>query len=396
MKGLDDVVLKGKVVFLRADFNVPLSNDGKVADDTRLKATIPTIEKIITSGAKLVVASHLGRPKGERKPEFSLEPVCRHLETLLNRAVRFVHDCIGEDRARAIGEADFGDIIMLENVRFYKEETKNDPEFARNLAEGIDVFVNDAFAVSHRAHASVHAITGFVKECAAGYQLLKELTYYDKALVNPDRPVAFVIGGAKVSTKIGVLENLIDKCDKMLIGGAMANTFLKAMGKSVGCSLVEDEFIPVAREFLDRASKEGVELLLPVDGICAPSVDSVDGVRELSVDGVPDDMMILDIGPATVEQFRKALSGCKTIVWNGPVGMFEKDAFSRGTIELAKIIADSDGLKVAGGGDTVAALKKAGVYDGFDYVSTGGGAFLELLEGKTLPGVAALEECGKK
>ncbi len=396
MKGLDDVVLKEKVVFLRADFNVPLSGDGKVTDDTRLKATIPTIEKISNSGAKLVIASHLGRPKGERKPEFSLEPVCKHLEVLLDRSVRFVPDCIGEERARAINEADFGDIILLENVRFYKEETKNDTEFAKKLAEGIDIFVNDAFAVSHRAHASVHAITGFVGECAAGYQLLKELDYYDKALVNPQRPVAFVIGGAKVSTKIGVLENLIDKCNKMLIGGAMANTFLKAMGKPVGSSLVEDDFIQVAKEFLDKASSRSVELLLPVDGVCTSSVDNVDEIKELPVESIPDDMMILDIGSATIEQFQKAISGCKTVIWNGPVGMFEKDAFSRGTVELAKIIAGSGGLKVAGGGDTVAALKKSGTYDKFDYVSTGGGAFLELLEGKTLPGVAALEECGKK
>ena len=395
MKNLDEVVLEKKVVFLRADFNVPLDENRKVADDTRLKATIPTIEKIANSGAKLVIASHLGRPKGEKRPEFSLEPVCEHLSKLLNGPVSFIPDCIGEERDKRISEAGFGTIFLLENVRFYNEETKNDPDFARKLANGIDVFVNDAFAVSHRAHASVHAITKFVEECAAGYQLMKELKYYERALLKPARPVTFVIGGAKVSTKIGVLEHLVDKCDRMIIGGAMANTFFKALGKAVGKSLVEEDYVNVARDFMKVAGEKGTEIVLPIDALCAPSPDEVEKVVEVPIGEIPDNMMILDIGTKSVDLFGKTIAESKTIVWNGPVGMFEKKPFEKGTVRLAEIIANSSGLKVAGGGDTVAALKKSNVYDRFDYVSTGGGAFLELLEGKVLPGVAALEECGK-
>lgn len=393
MKSLDDVVMRERVVFLRADFNVPLDENKKVADDTRIRATLPTIEKILNSGAYLLIASHLGRPKGKAKPEFSLRPVCDHLSSLLGREVTFVGDCVGDERQKALERAKPGDCFLLENVRFHEGETKNDPEFARALADGVDVYVNDAFAVSHRAHASVHGIVKYVKECAAGYQLQKELEYYHKALVDPKRPVVFIVGGAKVSTKIGVLENLTDRCDKMLIGGAMANTFLKAMGKSVGASMVEDDFLEGARSFLDKAEKAGLEVILPVDGRGVETGGNV--VKEIKLEEITPNFEIYDIGSGTVEAFKRAIADAATIIWNGPVGMFEKEDFAMGTFEMARIVADSRGLKVAGGGDTVSALRKSGTYDRFDYVSTGGGAFLELLEGKTLPGVAALDECGK-
>lgn len=394
MKSLDDVTLGKKVVFLRADFNVPLEN-GQVSDDTRLRATLPTIEKILKSDAKLLVASHLGRPKGKVMPEFSLKPVADHLAKLLGRSVPFVEDCIGEKRNTALANLKYGELALLENVRFHEGETKNDPEFARKLAEGVDIYVNDAFAVSHRAHASVHAITEYVPECAAGYQLQKELEYYHRALEKPERPVAIIIGGAKVSTKIGVLENLLPRCNIMVIGGAMANTFIKALGKSVGVSQVEEDYLETAKEFLKRAKESGVEVHLPVDAIAAPSIDAETEAVEVSVDNVPENLAIFDIGPRTVELFRKAIEKAATVVWNGPVGVFEKPAFARGTMELAKILAEHKGLTVAGGGDTVSALNESGLYDRVGYVSTGGGAFLELLEGKVLPGVEALEKCGK-
>jgi phosphoglycerate kinase len=285
---------------------------------------------------------------------------------------------------------------MLENLRFHAEEEKNDPEFARSLAQGIDVYVNDAFAVSHRAHASVHAIVRFVPECAAGYQLQQELDYYHRALEAPQRPMGFVIGGAKVSTKIGVLEHLLPKCDIMIIGGAMANTFLKVLGKNVGKSLVEDEYLNTARDFLEKAKARGVEVLLPEDVVIAPSQESgPEDCRQVAIEDMPDDAMIFDIGEKTLARWRDALSKCKTVVWNGPVGMFERPQFAKGTMELAKFIAGLDALTVAGGGDTVSALHQAGTYEKMSYVSTGGGAFLEMLEGKELPGVAALKDCGK-
>ena len=396
MKRLDEIKFAGKKVFLRADFNVPLSKDGKVTDDTRIRATLPTIQKIINDGGRLIVASHLGRPKGKPSPEFSLKPVAETLSKLLNKPVPLAPDCVGETVQQMIQNMKDGELIMLENLRFHAEEEKNDPEFARSLARGIDVYVNDAFAVSHRAHASVHAIVRFVPECAAGYQLQQELDYYHRALEAPQRPMGFVIGGAKVSTKIGVLEHLLPKCDIMIIGGAMANTFLKVLGKNVGKSLVEDEYLNTARDFLEKAKARGVEVLLPEDVVIAPSQESgPEGCRQVAIEDMPDDAMIFDIGEKTLARWRDALSKCKTIVWNGPVGMFEKPQFAKGTMELAKFIAGLDALTVAGGGDTVSALHQAGTYEKMSYVSTGGGAFLEMLEGKELPGVAALKDCGK-
>jgi len=396
MKRLDEIKFAGKKVFLRADFNVPLSKDGKVTDDTRIRATLPTIQKIINDGGRLIVASHLGRPKGKPSSEFSLKPVAETLSKLLNKPVSLAPDCVGETVQQMIQNMKDGELIMLENLRFHAEEEKNDPEFARSLARGIDVYVNDAFAVSHRAHASVHAIVRFVLECAAGYQLQQELDYYHRALEAPQRPMGFVIGGAKVSTKIGVLEHLLPKCDIMIIGGAMANTFLKVLGKNVGKSLVEDEYLNTARDFLEKAKTRGVEVLLPEDVVIAPSQESSpEDRRQVAIEDMPDDAMIFDIGEKTLARWRDALSKCKTIVWNGPVGMFEKPQFAKGTMELAKFIAGLDALTVAGGGDTVSALHQAGTYEKMSYVSTGGGAFLEMLEGKELPGVAALKDCGK-
>jgi len=396
MKRLDEIKFTGKKVFLRADFNVPLSKDGKVTDDTRIRATLPTIQKIINDGGRLIVASHLGRPKGKPSPEFSLKPVAETLSKLINKPVPLAPDCVGETVQQMIQNMKDGELIMLENLRFHAEEEKNDPEFARSLAQGIDVYVNDAFAVSHRAHASVHAIVRFVPECAAGYQLQQELDYYHRALEAPQRPMGFVIGGAKVSTKIGVLEHLLPKCDIMIIGGAMANTFLKVLGKNVGKSLVEDEYLNTARDFLEKAKTRGVEVLLPEDVVIAPSQESgPEDCRQVAIEDMPDDAMIFDIGEKTLAKWRDALSKCKTVVWNGPVGMFEKPQFAKGTMELAKFIAGLDALTVAGGGDTVSALHQAGTYEKMSYVSTGGGAFLEMLEGKELPGVAALKDCGK-
>jgi len=372
MKRLDEIKFAGKKVFLRADFNVPLSKDGKVTDDTRIRATLPTIQKIINDGGRLIVASHLGRPKGKPSSEFSLKPVAETLSKLINKPVPLAPDCVGETVQQMIQNMKDGELIMLENLRFHAEEEKNDPEFARSLARGIDVYVNDAFAVSHRAHASVHAIVRFVPECAAGYQLQQELDYYHRALEAPQRPMGFVIGGAKVSTKIGVLEHLLPKCDIMIIGGAMANTFLKVLGKNVGKSLVEDEYLNTARDFLEKAKTRGVEVLLPEDVVIAPSQESgPEDCRQVAIEDMPDDAMIFDIGEKTLARWRDALSKCKTIVWNGPVGMFEKPQFAKGTMELAKFIAGLDALTVAGGGDTVSALHQAGTYEKMSYVSTG-------------------------
>ncbi|MEJ5300286.1 MAG: phosphoglycerate kinase [Thermodesulforhabdaceae bacterium] len=396
MKRIDDVKFSGKRVFLRADFNVPLDKDGRVTDDTRIRATLPTIQKILNDGGRLVVASHLGRPKGKPAPEFSLKPVAKALSDLIDKPVPIAPDCIGETVQQMVQNLKDGELIMLENLRFHQEEEKNDPEFAKALVENIDVYVNDAFAVSHRAHASVHAVVRFVPECVAGYQLQQELDYYHRALEAPERPMGFIIGGAKVSTKIGVLEHLLPRCDLMVIGGAMANTFLKALGKGVGKSLVEDEYLKTAQEFLETAKARGIEVLLPEDVVVALSPESEsEPCRQLAIGEIPDDVMIFDVGEKTLAKWRDALSRCKTIVWNGPVGMFEKPQFSKGTMELARFVAGLAALTVAGGGDTVSALHQAGTYEKMSYVSTGGGAFLEMLEGRELPGVVALKDCGK-
>ncbi len=394
MRTLEDVDLEGKRVFLRVDFNVPLDGNRRVADDTRIQAILPTLKKAMDKGGQVLLASHLGRPKGKVVPEMSLKPVAERLSEILGKTVPLAPDCVG-DRVLSLAEAlGKGQALLLENLRFHAGEEKNDPAFSEQLAALAQVYVNDAFAVSHRAHASVHGITRHVRVCAAGYQLQKEVDYFKQAMESPKRPLAMVIGGAKVSTKISLLENLIPKADVLLVGGAMANTFLKARGKEVGKSLVEDDFVDTARMLLEKGREKGVRILLPVDAVAAPRMEAgVEGIREVSADDVPSDLQILDVGPKTVEEFKSALRECGTVVWNGPLGAFETKPFNKGTFALAEFLGDLEALTVIGGGDSAAAVREAGVAGKVSYVSTGGGAFLELLEGKTLPGIAALEEC---
>lgn len=395
MKTLDNMNFSGKRVLMRVDFNVPLDQQKKVADDMRIQAVLPSIRKIVGDGGKLILASHLGRPKGKVVPEMSLKPVGERLSQLLGKEVPLAPDCIGEEVRKRVAGLGNGEVLLLENLRFHEGETKNDPDFSKSLAELADIYVNDAFAVSHRAHASVHGITRYVSECGAGYQLEKEIHYYQKTMENPDRPLAMVIGGAKVSTKIEVLENLIGKADKLLIGGAMANTFLKAQGKQVGESLVEDDFLETAQSLLKKAEEKNVRICLPVDAAVALELKPDIEVQFVSVDTVPPDTQILDVGPQTIEAFKSALEDCSTIVWNGPLGAFETPPFHKGTFELARFLGGLKALTVIGGGDSALAVREAGMMDKVSYVSTGGGAFLEMLEGKILPGIAALEECGK-
>ncbi|MCE5335395.1 MAG: phosphoglycerate kinase [Desulfobacteraceae bacterium] len=396
MRTLDDVELKGKRVFLRVDFNVPLDKAGNVTDDLRIRAVLPSIRKILDSGGRLVIASHLGRPKGKRAPEFSLKPAGEYLAGLLGKPVPLAPDCIGPEVEQLVSGLGKGEALLLENLRFYPGEEKNDPEFAGKLAALADVYANDAFAVSHRAHASVEGITRLVPVCVAGYQLRKEIEYFRKALEEPQRPLAIVVGGAKVSTKIGVLRNLIARADYLIIGGAMANTFFKAQGKGVGKSLVEDDHISTAARLLEDANQRGVKVFLPVDAVVATSSDSCGDVRQVSIERVPPQMQILDIGSQSVEVFESVLKGCKTIVWNGPMGVFETPPFNKGTFALAEFLGALKALVVIGGGDSAAAIRQAGAEDKVSYVSTGGGAFLELLEGLQLPGIVALEECAKR
>ncbi|NLI81753.1 MAG: phosphoglycerate kinase [Deltaproteobacteria bacterium] len=393
MKTFENLDLEGKRVFVRVDFNVPLSGDGRVSDDLRIRSALPTLEGIGKRGGKVVVASHLGRPKGKVVQEFTLKPVAEHLSSLLGKPVPLVSDCVGQEVEKSVAGLRGGEFLMLENLRFHGEEEKNDPGFSEQLANLADVYVNDAFAVSHRAHASVHGITRFVKCCAAGYQLEKEIRYFKQALEDPRRPLAIVVGGAKVSTKIGVLEHLLSKADFLIIGGAMANTFLKTQGKPVGKSLVEDDHIETAARLLKAANEKGVKVYLPVDAVVASSLTVCGDVQQVTVEHVPPDMQILDVGSRTVEMYKSILRSCGTVVWNGPLGVFETPPFHKGTYALAEFLADLDVLTVIGGGDSAAAVRLAGVEEKVGYVSTGGGAFLEMMEGKTLPGVAALEEC---
>lgn len=389
-----DLDLNGKRVFIRVDFNVPLDG-GKVSDDTRIRATIPTLTLAIERGARLVLASHLGRPKGKPDPKYSLKPVAARLQELLDKPVAFAEDCVGantESKSKALKN---GGVLLLENVRYHAEEEKNDPEFARRLAALCDgLFVCDAFGSAHRAHASVVGITKFVKQAAAGLLMEKELAYLGKAISNPDRPFVAVLGGAKVSDKIEVVRNLMKLSDAMLIGGAMAYTFLKSRGKPVGKSLVENEKLDLARDLLQEAKSRNFRLLLPSDHVLAESPDS-SATRITGVDDTPEGWMGLDIGPKTVLEFEKEICAARTVVWNGPLGMFEKPEFAKGTLAMAKAIAAATGkgaTTIIGGGDSVAAVEQAGVVSQISHISTGGGASLEFLAGETLPGVAALTD----
>lgn len=393
MKTLDQIDVAGKCVLIRVDFNVPLDKERKVKDDLRIRAVIPSIRKVLDAGGRVILASHLGRPKGKVVEDFSLKPVGQYLAGLLGLPVLMAPDCVGEEVKRMAASLQSGEVLLLENLRFHPEEEKNDAGFSRQLAELADVYVNDAFAVSHRAHASVHGITRYAPLCAAGYQMEKEIRYFHQAMDTPQRPVGMIVGGAKVSTKITLLENLLGKADHLIIGGAMANTFLKAQGKRMGKSLVEDDFLEMAGKLLESARGKGVKVYLPVDAVVAPGLDMVEPVSQVAIDAVPDDMQVLDVGPKTVQIFEDVLRECATIVWNGPVGAFETRPFHKGTFALAEYLGTLKALTVIGGGDSAAAVRQAGMEEKVSYVSTGGGAFLEMMEGKVLPGVQALEEC---
>ena len=392
MKYIDQIEMKGKRVFLRVDFNVPMDKAGNVTSDKRIRASIPTINYALEKGAKLIIASHLGRPKGKRVDEMSLKPVAKLLSELLKKPVTFCDDCVGENIEQAVSKMKEGDIILLENLRFNPGEDKNDAQFAKHLAALCDVYIDDAFAVSHRAAASNSAITEFVPICAAGFLLKNEIEYFNKAMVNPARPLAAIIGGAKVSDKIGLLENLIEKVDKIIIGGGMAFTFLRAAGYETGKSLCEEDLLNTARRIVEKAKQKNMQFLLPVDAVIAQSATAEAEAKVCSVKEIPKDWIGLDIGPATISLFSESLRGVKTNIWNGPMGIFELAPFSKGTFELAAAVANSGAISIIGGGDTDTAIKKAGLSAKMSYISTGGGAFLELLEGKTLPGIAALEK----
>jgi phosphoglycerate kinase len=394
MKTLEELDLKGKRVLVRVDFNVPTDEQGNITDDTRVRAHLPTIAYIIEKGGKAILASHLGRPKGKRNEKYTLRPVAKKLSDLLFRDVTFVDDCIGPKAQGAVASMKEGDAVLLENLRFYPGEEKNDKDFARELASLCDVYVDDAFATAHRGHASNAGITEFVKTCAVGMLLKSELDYLRRATGNPVRPLVAIIGGAKVSDKIGVLEKLIDKVDKLIIGGGMAFTFLKAFGYEVGKSLCEQEMLDVAKSIMEKARLKGVKLYLPVDCVVAEQASADAVTKQLPVQEIPPLLMGLDIGPATAALFSEALQDAKTIVWNGPMGVFELTPFSMGTFAMAASVAAVDAVSIVGGGDTDTAIHQAGVANRISYISTGGGAFLELLEGKPMPAIEALESCG--
>jgi len=390
-KTIGDIDVQDKTILLRVDFNVPLdSNSGRVLDDTRIRAALPTIEYLRERGARLILCSHLGRPKGV-DDSLRLAPVARRLSELLGSPVRTTDDCVGPEVEEAAQDLGSGDVLLLENLRFYSEEQANDPDFAWVLASLAEVYVNDAFGTAHRAHASTAGVAAYLP-AVAGFLMEKELTFLGKALASPDRPFAAVIGGAKISTKMGVLENLLEKVDRLLIGGGMACTFLKAEGFEVGQSLLEEAHVETARQIMERASQRGLTLLLPSDVIVADRFEADARRQQVSAEEIPADWQIMDIGEKTAEAFIDALRDCKTVVWNGPVGVIEFEPFSQGSHRLAEAIAGLKATTIVGGGETVAVVERLGLQDKFSHVSTGGGAALEFLEGRELPGVAALED----
>ena len=390
MKSIQDIHLKAKRVLLRADFNVPMDDQNQITDDNRIRMVLPTIQHILKEKGRLVICSHMGRPKGERVDKFSLAPVARHLESLLGVKVKLAPDCVGREVEDVVEKLAEGEVVLLENLRFHKEETENDPIFSEQLARLADVYINDAFAVSHRAHASVVGVAHLVAEKAAGFLLQTEMDYFHKSMDEPIRPLVAIVGGAKVSSKLGALENMLGKVDRMIIGGAMANTFLKSMGVDVGASKVEDDLLESARQFIDAADAKGVKLYLPVDFVVADRFAADAVTKNVTFRDIPAGWMALDVGPASTILFKQALDDAKTIIWNGPMGAFEMDAFARGTMAMCQNVASAHALSIVGGGDSNAAVKKSGEEKNISYMSTGGGAFLELMEGKTLPGVAAL------
>lgn len=390
VRTLQDVKLENKRVLVRVDFNVPIK-EGKITDDTRIRASLPTLRAILEKqGARLVVMSHLGRPKGQRNPEFSLKPVAQRLSELLGKPVIMAEDCVGPEVEKQAQELAPGAVLLLENVRFHKEEEKNDPAFAQQLARLGEVYINDAFGTAHRAHASTEGVAHLLP-AAAGFLIEKEVKFLGGVLEHPEKPFVAIIGGAKVSTKIGVLESLLSKCTTIIIGGGMAYTFLKVQGHRIGNSLVETDYENTARNLLEKAKQQGVEIILPLDHVVAAEFS--ENARPEQVDGadVPDGKIGMDVGPKTLAQLKERILAAKSLVWNGPMGVFEFEAFSKGTGEVAKLVAECKGVTVVGGGDSVAAVNKFGVADKIDHVSTGGGASLEFLEGKSLPGIVALE-----
>ena len=391
MKTLKELELAGKRVLVRVDFNVPMNESGEITDDLRIRTALPTLRYLVEQRARVIICTHMGRPKGQRVEKFSLAPVAALTAEMLGRPVPLAPDCIGDEVAAAVAALKDGDCLMLENLRFHPEEEKNDAAFSRQLAAVADVYVNDAFAVSHRAHASVVGVTAHVPEKAAGFLLQKEMEYFQRAIGTPQRPLVAIVGGAKVSGKHEALQNMLGRVDRMIIGGAMANTFLKSQGYNVGASKVEDDLLETARQLLVQARAQGIKVYLPVDVIAADRFAPDAVSKQVTIQDIPDNWMALDIGPASVVLFNEALADAKTIVWNGPMGAFEMDAYARGTMALAHTVASSHALSVTGGGDSNAAVKQSGEAENISYMSTGGGAFLMLMEGKELPGIKALD-----
>jgi phosphoglycerate kinase len=392
---IDQVDLKGKRVLVRVDFNVPLDENLNITDDIRITSSLPTIKKIINEGGKAILMSHLGRPKGTPNPKYSLNPVAKRLSELLAKEVKFAPDCVGAEVKSLVDSMKDGDVLLLENLRYHAEEEKNNPDFAKQLAEFGDVYVNDAFGSAHRAHASTEGVTKYISTSVSGYLMKKELDYLGKAITDPERPYCAILGGAKISGKIDVIENLFSKVDTLIIGGGMAYTFYKAMGYEIGKSLLEEDKIEMAKQILEKAKSSKVNFVLPVDVVVAPEFSNDSPSEVVSIQSIPADKMGLDIGPKTIELFRDEILKSKTIVWNGPMGVFEFDNFAKGTNAIAETLVEATkkgAITVIGGGDSAAAIKKAGLDDKVSHVSTGGGASLEFLEGKIHPGVAALND----
>jgi phosphoglycerate kinase len=395
LASLSSADLSGKRVLVRVDFNVPLDDQGNITDDTRIRAALPTIQYLTQNGAKAVLTSHFGRPKGKVNESMRLTPVAKRLSELLGQDVIKCDDCVGDAVASAVNGMQNGQVALLENVRFYAEEEANDPEFSKKLAAVADLYVNDAFGTAHRAHASTEGVTHYLKPSVAGFLIEKELEYLQNAIENPQRPLAAIVGGSKVSSKITVVETLLDKVDKIIIGGGMIFTFYKARGLNVGKSLVEDDFLQLAKDLEAKAKAKGVALLLPTDVVLADNFAADANTQTVSVENIPDGWMGLDIGPDSVKVFQDALADCKSVIWNGPMGVFEMEKFAVGTEAIARTLAGltkTGTCTIIGGGDSVAAVEKVGVADQMSHISTGGGASLELLEGKVLPGIAALDE----
>lgn len=388
-KSIRDIDVNGKKVFIRVDFNVPMDENQNITNDKRIRATLPTLNYLLENNAAIILACHVGRPKGQRVPELSVKPIVARLSELLGKEVKYAEDCVGEAARKAAADLKPGEVLLLENLRYHNEETKNDPEFAKQLASLADVAVDDAFGVSHRAHASNAGIAQYV-EVVGGFLIEKEIQFIGKALSNPERPFVAIIGGAKVSDKIGVISNLLEKADAVVIGGGMANTFLAAQGKGIGSSLFEEEKLPLAKELLAKAEEKGVKVFLPAEVVVADKFAADANHKTVSVDEVPADWMILD--NKFSKECQEALENAKTIVWNGPMGVFEFDAFAHGTEDIAHAVAESTGISIVGGGDSIAALKKTGLSDKITHISTGGGATLEFLEGKPMPGIAAIAD----